>query len=202
MNMEPNLDNNVNNNIIPNESKKEDLYSGLINADSSSKINTVGKKEFETEQQIKNANTLGELYKVIKNAGGIQGSSEYYDAEQIWKCVHAYVENKADENTITRADGLRNKVKELKIQRDINKQLTESKNLNNNIEYFLGKKVNIRRSSGQVESDWNIGEEPRTVNNEKIYFVYKGEYQNPKLPLKPGTTHKEVTENELNELNN
>ncbi len=84
-------------------------------------------KELIIGQKIQNTSSLGELYRVIRDAGGIQGSSEYYSAEQIWERVQAYVENKADENIITRTDGLREKVKMLKLERELKKQGIDQK---------------------------------------------------------------------------
>jgi len=84
-------------------------------------------KEINMEQKIKNVSSLGELYRVLRDAGGIKGSSEYYSAEQIWERVQAYVENKADENIITRTDGLREKVKMLKLERELKKQGNDQK---------------------------------------------------------------------------
>jgi glutamate synthase domain-containing protein 2 len=83
-------------------------------------------KKLNIEQLIQSTSSLPELYKVIQNAGGIQGSSENYSAEQLWERVRAYVNGEAEETVITRTGGLREKVKELKFQREQSK--AESKN--------------------------------------------------------------------------
>ena len=74
------------------------------------------------EKNIQSAGSLGELYKIVKEAGSIQGSSELYSSDQIWERVRAFVNNEADETVITRTGGLREKVKALKLQRELNKQ--------------------------------------------------------------------------------
>ncbi len=74
-------------------------------------------QENETEK-IQSANSLGELYKIIKEIGGIQGSSEFYSVDEIWERVRAYVNNQAEEEIITRNGRLRDKVRELKYARE------------------------------------------------------------------------------------
>ncbi len=97
----------------------------------------------ETEK-IQSATSLPELYKILQQTGGVQGSSEFYSTGQIWERVRAYVNGEADENVITRTGGLREKVKELKKIREqnqqtettkTNEQTLEAKNEYKNISY-------------------------------------------------------------------
>lgn len=156
----------------------------------------------ETEK-IQSATSLSELYKILKENGGVQGSTEHYSADQIWDRIRAYVNGEIDENKITRTGGLREKVKELKKQREVEKSSPkiEVNNPVDKINYFPGKKVSIKRSNGAIESDWNIGGEPRVINGIKVFIVYKGEAQDPRLPLKEGTLFRDQNENDLNDLN-
>ncbi len=115
------------------------------------------------EQLIQSVSSLPELYKVIQNAGGIQGSSENYSAEQIWERIRAYVNNQAEENIITRTGGLREKVKELKAQRETNKNqenpVAENKEVKEEKPESFGegfKTVKVKRSNGEIEDDWKL----------------------------------------------
>ena len=79
------------------------------------------KQDKDINDLIKNTNSLPELYKVIEGLGGIQGSSEFYSSDQLWERVRAYINNEANENVITKTGGLRDKVIELKAQREAKK---------------------------------------------------------------------------------
>jgi hypothetical protein len=153
-------------------------------------------KEPSLENKIKNVENSAELYEVLIKNSGIQGSSEFYSADDMIDRLIAYFNDEANITVITQTAGLREKVKELKDQQE----LLENKEKPS---YFAGKQVTIRRSSGDIEKDWRIrNDEPRIgANGEKIFYVYKGELQNPKLQLKEGTIDREVYEEELNELN-
>jgi len=70
------------------------------------------------EMLIQNASELSELYKILKETGGIQGSEKFYTTDEVWQGVNAFVNNKAEETVITRTGGLREKVKELKKLRE------------------------------------------------------------------------------------
>lgn len=115
----------------------------------------------KVEQLIRSASSLPELYKVIQDVGGIQGSSEHYSADQIWERVRAYVNNQADENVITRTGGLREKVKELKTQREANKNQENMvpENKSEEKSESFGKNfetVKVKRSNGEIEDDWKL----------------------------------------------
>lgn len=184
---------------IINEIRKEKSEQQNINP-----LNRV-REDFQKKEQgnIQSATSLPELYKILKENGGMQGSTEHYSADQIWDRIRAYVNGEVDENVITRTDGLREKVKELKKQREVEKSIPkiEVNNSVDKINYFPGKKVSIKRSNGAIETDWNISGEPRVINGVKVFRVYKGEYQDPRLPLKEGTIYKDQDEKDLNELN-
>ena len=79
------------------------------------------------DTKIQEADSLPELFKIIKEAGGIQGLSEFYSTDQVWERVRAFINGEADENIITRTGGLREKVKELKMIREQNLQTENQK---------------------------------------------------------------------------
>ena len=81
------------------------------------------------ETLIQNASELSELYKILKEAGGIQGSEKFYATDEVWQAVNAFVNNKAEKTVITRTGGLREKVKELKRLREEKSQKQTSQNI-------------------------------------------------------------------------
>lgn len=92
-------------------------------------INKHHQEKLNIEALIKNASELSELYKILKEAGGIQGSEKFYATDEVWQGVNAFVNNKAEETVITRTGGLREKVKELKKIREEKLQKQNPQNI-------------------------------------------------------------------------
>lgn len=69
----------------------------------------------ESIKEIKDVQSLEELYKVLKYKGGLDGSYRHYSAEELIQKIENYRESRFEIilGEITRANGLRDKVEEL-----------------------------------------------------------------------------------------
>ena len=67
----------------------------------------------EVLQDIGSAKNFAELYGIIDKMKGFQGSRDFFDANQLKKLINDARFHGGELNNITRAEGLRNKVKEL-----------------------------------------------------------------------------------------
>lgn len=110
-------------NIIPDKIEEINKKIEVIKNPAEEKVEAKLEKS-NIETLIQNASELSELYKILKEAGGIQGSEKFYSTDEVWQGINAFVNNKAEETVITRTDGLREKVKELKRLREEKKSQT------------------------------------------------------------------------------
>lgn len=67
----------------------------------------------QEKKPIKDAQSIDELLLAIESLEGIQGSKQYFTSEQLRYVIQEVQEGKLDIDYITRADGLRDKLKEL-----------------------------------------------------------------------------------------
>lgn len=173
----------------------------------------LNQKTESLDEKIKTANSFDELYKIIEEIGGIQGT-EYGTSEQIIPLIKNFVDGKAEINEITKGSGLRNKVLELvkveeeneknkEILREKQRLLPEFQTIPGSIEianpkYKEGDVVFIKRSNGDIENDWVVSGTILRVDKNKnpIRAVVVG-----KKIENGDTIVKEFIESELDNLN-
>lgn len=74
--------------------------------------------ESDTTEKIKGVTKLPELFNMLKEMKGVQGSSEYYSFDELWSRIRAYINGETSETAITQSFGIREKVMELKEERE------------------------------------------------------------------------------------
>lgn len=77
-------------------------------------INENGEFVDFTEEQIKNTESLSQLYRELDKIAGIQGSEKFYSSEDLKDGIHLFVNNKMDPSFLPNTYGFRDKVIELK----------------------------------------------------------------------------------------
>ena len=70
--------------------------------------------QVERRAMISGAQSFAELYQVIEQTGGIQGSQQFYQPSELKNIIERVRKEELDIYHITRTDGLRSKVEELK----------------------------------------------------------------------------------------
>jgi hypothetical protein len=75
-------------------------------------------EKLSIDQKIAKVDSLNALHNLLKQEVGIQGSSEFYSADDLLERVRGYVNGTQPLHIITRSGGLREKVKELKEKRE------------------------------------------------------------------------------------
>ena len=77
------------------------------------KFNPESENKLEQELNFDGAISWEELYDALDLAGGVQGSRDFYSAEELKSTIEAVRSGTLAPDSITRTGGLREKVKEL-----------------------------------------------------------------------------------------